>query len=148
MASSIEIDTRFESPVFREETNCKGVCYYKAKKQGIQHGRLPIGDYIKMASRHVLTINQVLEIMLRWLESHDWEKAFMDVIPKRKFPEAQPDKETENLYDDADEEQEEQEASGLENADSSEPVEITENDKLETGRPLNLAENEDIEADT
>jgi hypothetical protein len=40
-----------------------------------------------MASRHVLTVNQVLEIILHWLENQDWEKAFMAVIPKRKFPE-------------------------------------------------------------
>lgn|SRR5437773_9651260 len=46
-----------------------------------------------MASRHVLTVNQVLEIMLKWLESGDWELAFMQVIPKRKFPEAQDVKE-------------------------------------------------------
>ena len=65
-------------------------------KQGIQHGRLPIGDYIKMASRHVLTVNQVLEIMLRWLVSRDWEKAFMEVIPKRKLPEIQERKEIED----------------------------------------------------
>jgi tRNA (guanine9-N1)-methyltransferase len=51
----------------------------------IQHGRLPIGDYIKMATRHVLTVNQVLEIMLRWLEVEDWERAFLSVIPKRKL---------------------------------------------------------------
>jgi len=61
-------------------------------KQGIQHGRLPIGDYIKMAARHVLTVNQVLEIMLRWLETSDWEKAFMAIIPQRKLPEGQLDK--------------------------------------------------------
>jgi tRNA (guanine9-N1)-methyltransferase len=40
-----------------------------------------------MATRHVLTVNQVLEIMLRWLEVRDWEKAFLSVIPKRKLPE-------------------------------------------------------------
>lgn len=40
-----------------------------------------------MATRHVLTVNQVLEIMLRWLEIGDWEKAFLSVIPKRKLPE-------------------------------------------------------------
>lgn len=57
-------------------------------KQGVQHARLPIDDYIKMSTRHVLTINQVLEIMLQWLQTHDWEKAFMEVIPKRKMPEA------------------------------------------------------------
>ena len=57
-------------------------------KQGVQHARLPIEDYIKMSTRHVLTINQVLEIMLHWLQTHDWEKAFMQVIPKRKMAEA------------------------------------------------------------
>jgi tRNA (guanine9-N1)-methyltransferase len=45
-----------------------------------------------MASRHVLTVNQVFEIMLRWLENQDWEKAFMHVIPKRKLPETQQSK--------------------------------------------------------
>lgn len=49
-----------------------------------------------MASRHVLTVNQVLEIMLRWLVSEEWEKAFMDVIPKRKLPETQANKEVES----------------------------------------------------
>ena len=42
-----------------------------------------------MASRQVLTVNQVLEIMLHWLEVGDWEKAFMAIIPKRKLPEKQ-----------------------------------------------------------
>lgn len=32
-----------------------------------------------------MTVNQVLEIMLRWLEVNDWEKAFLSVIPKRKL---------------------------------------------------------------
>ena len=78
-----------------------------------------------MASRHVLTINQVLEIMLRWLESRDWEKAFMHVIPKRKLPEAQQGKGIGNANDNRNEEQEGQEASGLEDEDSRDPVEIT-----------------------
>jgi tRNA (guanine9-N1)-methyltransferase len=40
-----------------------------------------------MASRHVLTVNQVLEIMLSWLVNNDWQKAFMEIIPQRKLPE-------------------------------------------------------------
>jgi tRNA (guanine9-N1)-methyltransferase len=39
-----------------------------------------------MASRHVLTTNQVIEIMLKYLETQDWEKAFMSEIPQRKMP--------------------------------------------------------------
>jgi tRNA (guanine9-N1)-methyltransferase len=118
------------------------VCYNKAVKQGIQHGRLPIGDYIKMASRHVLTINQVLEIMLRWLETRDWEKAFMHVIPKRKLPEAQQRKGIGSANDNRNEEQEGQDASDHEDEDSSDSVDITEIDLLGTGGQLASAQNE------
>lgn len=41
-----------------------------------------------MASRVVLTTNQVVEIMLKWLECRDWQQAFLKVIPQRKGPEA------------------------------------------------------------
>ncbi|KAK5182803.1 tRNA (guanine(9)-N(1))-methyltransferase, partial [Cryomyces antarcticus] len=56
----------------------------RAMDRGIKTARLPIGDYLEMASRKVLTTNHVNEIMLRWLELGDWGKAFMQVIPKRK----------------------------------------------------------------
>ena len=62
----------------------KGICYKKAMDQNIKTAKLPIGDYIQMASRSVLTTNQVAEIMLRWLELGDWGEAFDKVIPKRK----------------------------------------------------------------
>lgn len=38
-----------------------------------------------MPSRKVLTVNQVVDIMLRWLETRDWAAAFDAAIPKRKF---------------------------------------------------------------
>ncbi|KAI5806215.1 guanine-1-methyltransferase-domain-containing protein [Geopyxis carbonaria] len=66
----------------------KNLCFNKAKEQGIKTARLPIGDYIKMASRQVLTTNQVVEIMLGWLETRDWETAFLKTIPQRKMPKA------------------------------------------------------------
>ncbi len=62
----------------------KGICYKRAMDREIKTARLPIGDYMKMASRFVLTTNQVAEIMLRWLELGDWGQAFMRVVPKRK----------------------------------------------------------------
>jgi len=70
---------------------------------------LPIGDYIQMASRHVLTVNQVFEIMLEWLKVQDWEKAFMHVIPKRKLAATKKDTEDQDK-DDEDDEDEENEA--------------------------------------
>ena len=97
-----------------------------------------------MASRHVLTINQVLEIMLQWLESQDWEKAFMHVIPKRKLPEVQQGKGNGSGNDNG---MEEQEASGLEDEDSSDPDEITGIDVPGTGGQLGSAENDDSQVD-
>ena len=62
----------------------KGVCYKRATDRGMRTAKLPIGDYMQMASRFVLATNHVAEIMLRWLELGDWGKAFLQVVPKRK----------------------------------------------------------------
>lgn len=62
----------------------KGLCYRRARERGIRTAKLPIGDYLQMASRRVLATNHVVEIMLKWLELGDWGKAFLEVIPKRK----------------------------------------------------------------
>jgi tRNA (guanine9-N1)-methyltransferase len=62
----------------------KGICYKRALEKGIPTAKLPIGQYMEMQSRTVLTINHVVEIMLKWLEEGDWGNAFLKVIPKRK----------------------------------------------------------------
>ena len=62
----------------------KGICYQRAMERGAKTAKFPIGDYMQMTSRFVLTTNQVAEIMLRWLEYGDWARAFLDGIPKRK----------------------------------------------------------------
>ncbi|RAK96177.1 tRNA (guanine(9)-N(1))-methyltransferase [Aspergillus ibericus CBS 121593] len=62
----------------------KGICHKHAVEKGIKTAKLPIGDYIQMASRQVLATNHVVEIMLKWLELGDWGKAFLAVIPQRK----------------------------------------------------------------
>ena len=62
----------------------KGICYKKAMDHGVKTAKLPIGDYLQMSTRTVLTTNHVVEIMLRWLECGDWGEAFMKVIPQRK----------------------------------------------------------------
>ncbi|KAH9906049.1 hypothetical protein F4778DRAFT_728622 [Xylariomycetidae sp. FL2044] len=62
----------------------KGLCYKIARERKVRTAKLPIGDYMVLQSRHVLTTNQVMEIMLKWLELGDWGAAFMKVIPLRK----------------------------------------------------------------
>ncbi|CAG8792609.1 17186_t:CDS:2, partial [Racocetra fulgida] len=49
------------------------LCYDKAKEENIATAQLPIENCIKLTTRKVLAIN------------HDWQKAFLEVIPQRKF---------------------------------------------------------------
>ncbi|GAA5923620.1 tRNA (guanine(9)-N(1))-methyltransferase [Sporobolomyces koalae] len=86
----------------------KNLCLNKANELGIQHAQLPIGQYLpEMATRKVLTVNQVFEIMVNWVESvrerkqemkaagktdeeiakaeGDWREALRKVMPERKF---------------------------------------------------------------
>ncbi|GAB4820864.1 hypothetical protein N2152v2_007910 [Parachlorella kessleri] len=79
----------------------KGLCYQKAQEQGIATARLPIGEFMKLASSQVMTTNHVVDIILRWLELRDWEAAFNAVIPtrKRKHEEATEADDNGNLED-------------------------------------------------
>lgn len=53
---------------------------------GVRHARLPIGTYLAdLPTRKVLTVNQVVEILLHWNKSRDWEEALYSIVPKRKF---------------------------------------------------------------
>uniref|UniRef100_A0A0D9VKG4 tRNA (guanine(9)-N(1))-methyltransferase n=1 Tax=Leersia perrieri TaxID=77586 RepID=A0A0D9VKG4_9ORYZ len=67
----------------------KGITMKKAVDQGIQCAKLPIGNYLKMSSSQVLTVNQVFEIMLKFVETRDWKTSFFHVIPQRKRGEAE-----------------------------------------------------------
>lgn len=67
-------------------TLTQNLCLNKAKSSGIRTARLPIGRYLaSLPTRKVLTVNQVFEILLKWVETRNWEEALYTVIPKRKF---------------------------------------------------------------
>jgi len=64
----------------------KNLCLNKAAESNIRTARLPIGRFLaSLTTRKVLTVNQVFEILVRWVETRDWEEALYSVIPKRKF---------------------------------------------------------------
>ncbi len=80
----LEANTSYVIGGIVDKNREKGLCYKRAKEYKVRTAKLPIGEYMAMQSRYVLTTNQVVEIMAKWLECGDWGKAFMDVIPKRK----------------------------------------------------------------
>ncbi|KNZ76052.1 tRNA (guanine-N(1)-)-methyltransferase [Termitomyces sp. J132] len=64
----------------------KNLCLKRAKESGIRTARLPIGRYLaSLPTRKVLTVNQVFEILLKWVETKSWEEALYAVVPKRKY---------------------------------------------------------------
>ncbi|XP_043530390.1 RNA (guanine-9-)-methyltransferase domain-containing protein 2 [Chiloscyllium plagiosum] len=67
-----------------DHNHYKGVTYNKALDLGIAHAQLPLGNYVKMDSRKVLTVNHVFEIILMYLEKQNWQEAFFTILPQRK----------------------------------------------------------------
>lgn len=62
------------------------MCQKKAEEANVRTARLPIGKYLEnFPTRKVLTVNQVFEILVNWVETRDWEVALNAVMPKRKF---------------------------------------------------------------
>jgi len=88
----------------------------KAAESNVRTARLPIGRFLaSLTTRKVLTVNQVFEILLKWVETRDWEEALYFVIPKRKFVadgDKRQDGDNEEVHDDLTAKIEESERNG------------------------------------
>jgi tRNA (guanine9-N1)-methyltransferase len=58
---------------------------YRAKLFNIRTARLPLDEIIKNNNKSVLNVNTVIELLAGYIKHNDWEKAIIDVIPKRKL---------------------------------------------------------------
>ena len=77
----------------------KGLTFNKAKELGLNHGKFPIGDYLKLHSSQVLTTNHTFHILNEFSIKHDWKEAFVSIIPKRKQDNGEEEEESEDKKD-------------------------------------------------
>eukprot|EP00198_Chlamydomonas_reinhardtii_P005956 XP_001695292.1 predicted protein [Chlamydomonas reinhardtii] len=62
----------------------KGLCEGSARAAGIATARLPISKHVQLASRAVLTVNHVFQILVEWYARRDWATVLDSVLPMRK----------------------------------------------------------------
>lgn len=71
-----------------DESVAKNVTFTKCQKSNIKCLRLPIQEYMEKVeqSSHssILAVNQVFEILMTFIETHDWCTALSNSVPKRK----------------------------------------------------------------
>lgn len=63
----------------------KGLTLDKAKSEGIQCGKLRIPSKLIGGSRKVLAVNHVMDIIIKYLETKDWDEACLVSLPSRKL---------------------------------------------------------------
>uniref|UniRef100_A0A1A9V9A8 tRNA (guanine(9)-N(1))-methyltransferase n=1 Tax=Glossina austeni TaxID=7395 RepID=A0A1A9V9A8_GLOAU len=62
----------------------KNLCHARATKAGLRTARLPLGEYVDMKTRAVLSTFHVFEILIRVAEGNSWIDAILQTVPSRK----------------------------------------------------------------
>lgn len=61
----------------------KGLCHKLAVEKGVRHARLPLGEFVQMNRRKVLSILHVFQILGGVAQNRPWEEVLMEVLPPR-----------------------------------------------------------------
>ena len=68
-----------------DHNRLKMITYNKATEQGIKTAKLPLSKYVKLDSSAVLTVNHVTGLIVKYIETQDWNLAITESIPLRKI---------------------------------------------------------------
>jgi len=109
-----------------DHNRLKGVTAQKASDQGIRTCRLPLGPNqgqpslrLRNGFSNVLTVNHVVDVLLEFHRTGDWEKALIHGIPERKVEkreeETQDNEGDEKRIESEDERLDSEEKEGIEN---------------------------------
>lgn len=93
-----------------DRNRLKGATFKKAQSLNIRTAKLPIKEHVQLSSSHILTVNHVFDILLRFQESRDWVQTLAAVLPPRKEAVVKNQASPSNI--DASEEQEQEEVEG------------------------------------
>ena len=63
---------------------CAHVCVLDAQAENIRTMKLPLREHVHLQGTSVLTVNHVVEIMLKFRSTNSWREAF-NVLPGRKM---------------------------------------------------------------
>ena len=96
---NIDINATYIIGGIVDRNKYKGLTFNKAKELGLNHGKFPIGDYLKLHSSQVLTTNHTYHILNEYSIKHDWKEAFVSIIPKRKQDNGEEEEESEDKKD-------------------------------------------------
>ncbi|UOH79986.1 tRNA (guanine(9)-N1)-methyltransferase [Cryptococcus neoformans] len=100
------------------------LCQGKAEQLGIRTARLPIGTFLEMLpTRKVLTVNQVFDILVKYLHLGDWAAAFEAVIPIRKYA---PGRKAKRAKTEAEKNKKEEEGNECTSAEGEEDIGVAE----------------------